>query len=170
MKPLETHGLIMRVEKFHRGMIPQWMLHDHFREVAQVMRTIVDKPDPDYGIYEREQEKGHTVFVAVRDHKVLNLVGYVGLLLKPHPHYRGITMAIDDAYYLMPGYREVGVGTLMMRYAEAAAAEAGAQMMFIRVKSQHSHGSLLERLGYQLEDLTYKKDLRHVAQESAAAE
>jgi GNAT superfamily N-acetyltransferase len=157
-------GVRFSTELLRPGLIPAWMIHDHFQENA-VHRDVFEQPDADWDYYMEAQRKGELIMVLTRDAKTLALVGYVALILRPHPHYRSVLVAIDDLHYLMPAYRGLGAGKLMMEYAEFVAHERGAQVFCLRHKAAQDHGHIFRSMGYELTDMVYTKDIRHVAEQ-----
>lgn len=123
----------------------------HYDEIAkdkQVMRL-----DPDAELYREKSANGQMLFVAARDHGVL--FGYFAWFLHPHPHYKQLTVAQSDVYYLSPLYRGQGYGQDLFRAARDFAKAAGAQYCFISTKVGHDHPALMARLGLKPRDLIY---------------
>jgi len=108
--------------------------------------------------YERLQKEGRLIFVVARDHERV-MVGYVFVVLKQHPHYKTVTVAVDDMHFLCPHYRKGLNGKKMLQFAEAEAAKRGAKVFTMRCKADHDHGKIFESMGYELTDLVYVKDL-----------
>ncbi|HWS65711.1 MAG TPA: GNAT family N-acetyltransferase [Steroidobacteraceae bacterium] len=148
------------VEMLRPGLIPAWMINDHFQENAK-HRNVFERVDPDWDYYAEIQRKGELVMVIARDEKTLELVGYIALVLRPHPHYRTVKVAVDDLHYLLPSRRGLGAGKRMLQYAESAAREAGAQVFSMRHKAAQDHGHIFRALGYELTDMVYTKDIRN---------
>lgn len=138
--------------------IPIWMIHDHRAEMSEMAADI--QTGLDWDSYMAAQAKKELLFVAARDAKSRELVGYMVMFIRPHPHYKSIKAASNDAHYLMPAYRGVGAGKAMIQFAEAAAVECGARVLVQRTKAKDSHGYIFQSMGYKLTDFVYVKDLR----------
>lgn len=146
-----------QVEPLTPDRIPVWMLSDHYKENNK-FDALKLKPDWDY--YISEQKAGRFFFVSARA-RTGELVGYMAMFLRRHPHYADAKIAIDDVHYLMPAYRNLGYGVAMISFAESIAREAGATVFSLRCKNDEPHGGIFEALGYKLTDLVYVKDIRH---------
>jgi GNAT superfamily N-acetyltransferase len=147
------------VETFYPHTIPAWMLADHYEENAPMKEQL--KLAPDWSRYMEAQRRGEFLFLACRDAQTKDLVGYMAMFLHPHPHYRDTKVAVDDVHYLMPQYRGLGAGKAMIEIAENCAKERGATMFSMRCKAAQDHGAIFKKLGYELTDLVYIKDLTH---------
>ena len=90
-----------------------------------------------------------------------SLVGYSVLILTPHLHY-GYLYAHHDAVYLCPEYRRGRLGLDLIKAAEQEATRRGAVRIVWYAKPHSTFFSLLDRLGYEVEEIVYRKDLNHV--------
>lgn len=133
------------------------MLADHYAEIAPMKQRF--KLEPDWQEYLDEQRDGRLLFITARS--AGELVGYMGVFLRPHLHYRKTIVAVDDLHYLMPMYRGLGFGKHLIEFGETAARARGATVFSMRCKAEHNHGAIFEKLGYQLSDLVFIKDLTH---------
>jgi GNAT superfamily N-acetyltransferase len=153
--------ITLAVETLTPSTIPAWMLADHYAENAMFKDAL--KLAPDWDTYIKAQSKGEFIFVSAREvDGPKEIVGYVALFLRPHPHYRQTIVAVDDVHYLMPAYRGAGLGKIMLAFAEGAAKERGATIFSMRTKAGQDHGYIFTDMGYVLTDLVYVKDLRNV--------
>jgi GNAT superfamily N-acetyltransferase len=149
--------LTISVEPLEHGKIPAWMFFDHYTEVGS--NKDVQKLKPDWKFYFQEYKAGRLICVVARN-EVWDVVGYMSMFIRQHPHYSDCKVAFDDAHYLMPAYRGKGNGAAMIAFAEKAAREAGAVLFSMRCKADQPHGEIFEKLGYKLTDLVYLKDIR----------
>src|SRR5215469_2474546 len=153
--------LIFRRETLVVDSIPAWMMNDHYQEIA-TQRQVLHRPRPDWPYYMAEQKAGHLLFMAARLDTSYDLVGFVAMIVREHPHYADVIVASNDLHYLMPAYRGMGNGSRMLRAAEALAASCGASLFMMRTrKGKAEHGYIFEKMGYELTDLVYTKDLTH---------
>lgn len=168
--------VVYAAETFNQNSIPVWMLNDHFQEISArtVLGEIVDRPEPDFARYMEEQRLGRLLFLTARLKDVPSLeggdrelIGYMGMSIERHRHYRQVYVAIDDLHYLMPKYRALGIGKKMIMVAERISKTAGCKIFILRCPANSPHGYIYESMGYQLKDLVYVKDIRHVAENVA---
>jgi GNAT superfamily N-acetyltransferase len=137
--------------------VPEAMLVAHARENNPLPDTL--ELNPDWAFYRAEYRAGRLIFVTARAGR--ELIGYMTMTLRRHPHYSQVRIAIDDLHWLHPSYRGRGSGKAMIAFAEAAARQAGASIFSMRCKADSPHGWLFEQLGYRLTDHVYIKDLSH---------
>lgn len=138
------------------------MMRRHYEEVTRAPLKNVLKIDPWWAEYLEIQDSGELVLVAAWDATVAvpaPLVGYIILIVRPHLHYSGVTVAVNDLHYLYPEYRGAGWGKKMIEFAEDCAKKKGAKLFSMRTKAALSHGHIFEAMGYHLTDLVYVKDL-----------
>jgi len=148
----------VQVEPLRPDTIPAWMFGDHVEESCP--NKEVFKLKPDWAYYFREQREGRFFMVSARNEN-WDIVGYVGMFIRPHHHYSDVVMATDDLHYLLPAYRGQKLGAFMLAFAEKVAAEKGASIFLMRCKANQPHGKIFEDMGYKLTDLTYLKDIRN---------
>ena len=130
------------------------LLIAHYREIAHFQ----DIPlDPDYTRYLEMDLKGLLRIYTVRDHELL--VGYALYFVMPALHYRGSLQAFQDILFIHPDYRKGRSGMALLKFSHEALKSDGVQVVRQHVKAAHNFGPLLERLGYELEDLIYTKRL-----------
>ena len=99
---------------------------DHFCEVAR--DAGVRNIDPDWDrYYLLEDAERLVVWVVELDDEV---VGYCVCALAEHMHNAGQMQLINDAIYVKPTVRQMGVGNLLMRAAEDTANEYQADMVW----------------------------------------
>ena len=89
------------------------MLPEHWAELA----VHKDIPlDPDYDFYERANTAGLLLIMTVR--KSTNLIGYAIWVVKPHPHYKAHTWALNDIVWLHPDHRGLQIGRDFVKFWE----------------------------------------------------
>jgi len=158
MTKASDHHVRFSLESVTSCNVPKAMFTAHYEELAPLKAAL--KLDPDWDQYRKWQAAGELVLVIARNQDN-EVVGYAAMVIRPHPHYRGVKIAVDDLHYLAPAYRSLGVGKEMIKFAEAAAFNMGARVMTMRCKAGHNHGHIFESMGYSLCDLVYLKDLTH---------
>ena len=87
------------------------------------------------------------------------LIGYCCLIAHPNPHYTSSFQAHEDVLYIAPAYRKTGIGWRFMRHVDAELKAEGCQAVYRHVKTDHDHGPLLERMGYEAVDTIWAKRL-----------
>lgn len=87
------------------------------------------------------------------------LVGYHYAILTHSLHSKNCLIAVVDVCYLHPDHRKGDNGLKLMRCAEGAIREAGAQKLFFSYKPSRDLSPILQRMGYGLEEVTYSKVL-----------
>ena len=99
---------------------------DHFCEVAR--DAGVRNIDPDWERYELlEDLERLIIWVVELDDEI---VGYCSGVLAEHTHNRKQVQLVNDAIYVKPTVRRMGVGNLLMRAMEESAHECDADMMW----------------------------------------
>lgn len=86
------------------------------------------------------------------------LVGYFLGVITPNLHNRKKLTAVSDMYFLHPDHRG-HAGVQMFREVERAWRAAGVQLATITCKVTREYGRLFERLGWQLEEKVFIKNL-----------
>jgi GNAT superfamily N-acetyltransferase len=137
------------------GLPPARLLADHFQEIGPHK---FGRANPDVDEYADAERKGRLVYVVA--HRAGEMVGYMALVLRPHPHHRHIKVAVDDLHYLIPSLRGLGMGKQLIEFAEREAIKRGAQIICMRCSAHQPHGHIYESMDYELTDLVYTKDLR----------
>ncbi len=133
---------------------PDW---DKYRalEEADVLRcytVIAGEHDPN--------DDTHDIRVAaLNDERIHPLIGYTFFIIGSNMHYQGSRQAVEDVLYLHPDHRGTSTGIRLIKYSDEQLKEDGCQLEHRHVKSDHNHGVLLERLGYDLVDLIYQRRL-----------
>jgi GNAT superfamily N-acetyltransferase len=85
------------------------------------------------------------------------LVGYVLMVVKPHPRYCTVLTAFEDCYFLTLGERKKGVGARLVDEAERNARARGAKLCYFMTKLAADHSELFKAAGYKATDLVFAK-------------
>jgi len=131
------------------------LLEKHYREIAhyQDIPLSVDRE-----AYNRLQIDGRLRVFTVRT-KEWQLIGYAIFVLRYNLHYKESFQALQDVLFLLPEYRKTRIGSRLIDFADECLREDGVQVVIHHMKAAHSFGPLLERKGYELQDLIYTKRL-----------
>lgn len=159
------------------------LLHAHWKEVAH-FQDIPLEPDRDVrGVYASSERAGILrVFTAREPLKIRTslpvwqflafnentgidrkeiggrLVGYALYFVRTNPHYASSLQAAQDVIYLDPTARGK-TGYKFIAWCDEQLASEGVQVVRHHVKAAHDFGKLLQRQGYEVEDIIYVKRL-----------
>ena len=136
------------------------LINAHYQEIALNKGKI--ELDPDWDRYHSLEQAGlFRLFTArtvlAKGEPYDTLVGYFGVFVMPHMHYKGHEFATNDVIYITPKYRKGFAGIRLIRFAERCLKEDGVSVLQINTKAHQSFAPVLERMGYQLNDLVYGK-------------
>lgn len=153
------NAVLKPVPIFHREAIDDVieeitpLLTAHYKEIAHFQAIPLD---PDYGRYARMEAAGVLrIFTARLDG---SLIGYAIFAVDRSAHYHGSLQACQDILYVHPMNRG-GLGLRLIRYCDRALKAEGVDVVRHHVKVAHNFGRMLEREGYELEDVIYVKRL-----------
>jgi GNAT superfamily N-acetyltransferase len=113
--------------------------------------------DLDLEQYARIQREGRLVWVTARDVGGL-MVGYSMHFWHRHLHFN-IRVAQDDAIYVVPELRMLGIGRMMREIAIEELKKAGVKIVYGRLKTAHPHDDSMKGLGYVPWESVYLKEL-----------
>lgn len=130
----------------------------HYDEIA-VHKALFGAPNPDVEQYRSLAKMGILYAVTARDDG--RLAGYFVFIVKRNAHYRHVTGAIEDLYFLAKEYRTGLNGYRFLSHAVKAMEATGADYCAMRTKLDHSHGLLLDRLGFRAIETVYQKVTDH---------
>lgn len=123
------------------------MLHAHHAELS----TKVKGPfDPNVAFY-KTAEHMLRIFTMRKDER---LVGYQIYFILGDPHSFGRVQAVQDILYVEPASRQGMAAYKFMNWCVLQLKEE-ADVIVQRISARHDFGKLFERMGFQLEDLTY---------------
>jgi hypothetical protein len=143
------------IETFYNEVLA--ILPSHYEEIAED-KNVIGPLDPDFSVYRTLYAAGKLHILAARDDG--KLIGYYIAIIGKNLHYRTITVATEDIYYLAPEYRKGTSGLRLFIEAEKMMRAAGAVMSVAKTKVAHDHGSLFQRLGYRHFESVYMKVLK----------
>lgn len=133
-------------------MIPLW--EEHYKETASKNYGALD---PDLTIYDALAAQGLLrVFTARED---LLLVGYQVFFVTHHPHHKDQIQAEQDILYLSRAQRVGLNGYQFLKFCIDELRREGVHVICQRISARNDFGRLLERLGFELEDLVYSRRL-----------
>jgi hypothetical protein len=113
--------------------------------------------DPDMSFYEKAQGILR-IFTARRDGV---LVGYQVYFVMNDPHSRASVQAVQDILFVHPSARGTD-GYRFMKWCVAELEREGVDVIHQRIPARHDFGHILERMGFELSDLTYAKRVRRL--------
>lgn len=146
------------------------LISAHWEEIAHFK----DIPlDPDFALYQKIQDAGNIRVFTVRDHEdhapdpscpmdgnvceVKKLVGYALYFTKVNLHYKSSNQAVQDILFIHPDHR--GAGRKFIAWCDEQLRAEGIQAVYQHMKAKHNFGPMLERIGYELQDLVYVRRL-----------
>lgn len=131
------------------------LLVEHWREISH----FADIPlDPDRSLYDFAFAQGILYVYTARDEDSAALMGYALFFVRPAPHYAGSLQAAQDVIYVTPSARG-STGYRFIAFCDEQLRVAGVQVVRHHVKAAHNFGAMLERQGYEAEDVIYTKRL-----------
>jgi len=133
----------------------QPLLVDHWHEIALDKDTV--PLEPDWEKYRRLEQAGLLNVTTARDDG--RLVGYACYIVAPSLHYRSLSVADSDVFFLSREHRRGAAGLGLLRAAEDHLVAAGVGRIVNRVKIHHDVGPLFVRLGFRPIEHVYSKRL-----------
>lgn len=129
------------------------LLQKHWEEVAHYK----DIPlDPDYTQYILLQDLNMLRSFSARDDNG-KLIGYAVFLVKKHPHYKQHLYAMQDIIFIDPDRR--GIGVFLIKFCDEELRKIGVHVVSHHVKFSHNWSSILERMGYEKQDIILTRRL-----------
>ena len=132
-------------------MMPLWKSH-----YAETHDEMYGPLNPDLGFYEKAQ--GIMRIFTVRD-DAGSLHGYQVFFVMNDPHSMGIVQAVQDILYLCKDSRKGLAGYKFIKWCSEQLEAEGVDLIQQRISARHDFGPVLQRMGFELEDLTYTKRL-----------
>ena len=112
--------------------------------------------NPDWSFYEAVYTAGMFGVYTVR--KNTNLVGYLGIIAKNHPHYKETIFASNDVLFLDKEHRKGLVGYFLIKYCVEDLVKKGVEVLLFNTTVDKPYDPLLNKLGFKhLENLYIKK-------------
>lgn len=113
--------------------------------------------DLDLPRYLQIQSEGRIVYVVVRD-KERVVQGYSMHIWHRDLHFN-VRVAQDDAFYVVPELRRLGIGRNLRNIALDELRKAGVKYAYGRFKAAHPHDETMAELGYVPYETVYIKEL-----------
>lgn len=108
--------------------------------------------------YQKLSDEGRLLVIGARRKDNGAPVGYAIYTWYDEPHY-GLRVAVDDAWFVFPQYRQRGIGRKLQEIALAELKKAGIKIALSRTKVDQSHHEVMEQLGYRPYEIVFRKDL-----------
>lgn len=151
---LKPKTVIERVEYTRSlGVEALPLLTAHWKEIANYQAAI--PLDVDWEFYDKMQAQGKLLCITARIDG--ELVGYSVFMITRHPHYVSTVFASNDVIFVREDMRNSRLGLALIRASEREARAIGAKKLTWHVKVTNDVARLLERLGYQLDELIMGK-------------
>lgn len=118
--------------------------------------------NPDLTIYETLEKLGMLRIFTVRQWSgsQMALMGYQVFFINNHHHSKDVIAATQDILFMHKDVRKGLSGYKFIQWCAEKLKMEGIHIVHQRISARHSFGRLLERAGYELEDLTYSKKLQ----------
>lgn len=118
--------------------------------------------NPDLNIYETLEKAGALRIYTLREWNgnELALKGYQVFFISKHHHSKDVILAQQDILFLHRDARKGSAGYRFIQWCGEKLKREGIHIIHQRISVRHNFGRLLERAGYELEDLTYSKKLQ----------
>lgn len=146
---------VMYLKEFLTRPVIDELKHHLIHHQEEVKNT--DEMDVDWPAYRALQEAGIFHFYTARAEGVL--LGYIGYIIAPHLHHRGVKYALCDLIYVEPASRGKMHSVNLMKHAEADLVAHGVASIGQPVKVHHDFGPILKRQGYVLDEYYYTKEV-----------
>lgn len=132
------------------------LLDQHYDELTMNKERV--KLDPWFDEYLRLEASKQFFTVTARDNG--ELIGYSSFIVKPHLHYRTITVATSDVMFLKKEYRTSSTaGLKLIKQSIEMIKSMGINKIVFRIKDSNDFSPILLRYGFHLEDRIYSKFL-----------
>lgn len=132
------------------------LLVDHYNEIAHYKDIELA---PDVEMYLKAQEHNKIRVYTVRDDEG-KLKGYNIFFLGINMHYKKSLQAKQDIVFLDKAFRGQGIGLKFFVWCDEQLKAEGVDVVYHHLKAAHNFGPMLEKIGYELQDLIYSKRLQ----------
>lgn len=150
----KDQGIVCALEPLEAGDWEEKMrLIDAHADELRGMRSLLDLET-----YRRLEAKGRLVIITARRQETGALIGYSSHLWYDDLHFR-LRIADDDAWYVSPMYRGLGIGRALREKAHEELRKVGVKYVLTRLKVSHPHDEVIAQLGYQPYEMIYRKEL-----------
>jgi GNAT superfamily N-acetyltransferase len=131
------------------------LFEEHRKELATHKHIMILKPDWDR--YRSLEEINSLVTLALYDGD--KIVGYSAILIYKNLHYSDLIDAFNDVLYVLPEYRKGRAGLKLIKMTEEVARQRGAHRILFHGKPDTVFSSLMPRMGYEIHDIVFGKEL-----------
>lgn len=129
------------------------LLTEHWREVAWYKDKMSLSPN-----WEKYQQLASSesmrIFVARDAGKI---VGYSIYFVGHNLHYKNTIVADNDITYIAPEYRHGRTAVDLLNYVNDSLKEGGVSLVSVKMKSDTTFHSLMEKLDYNMMEFNYTK-------------
>ena len=138
------------------------MAKRHWDEVGTFNSVL--RLDPDHDRYRMLERDGRLHILSARTDQFL--IGYLFMLVVPHPRDKAVRVARDDLFYVDPNYRRFHLGPAMIESA-ISHAEGRADIIMLSTKARRTMGrgryggEYLRRYGFEPLETVWGKVLRN---------
>lgn len=129
------------------------LLYQHWEEIA-LDKNKIDL-QPDWATYEVLADADKMHVTTARNGS--ELVGYAIFILTQALHYKQLSIADGDVFWLHPDHRKGLTGFKLLKKSEEFLKARGVQKIFNKVKLHKDVGKVFERLGYTPIERVYAK-------------
>lgn len=142
---------IEKLKDIFNEMLP--LFEKHWEEIAHFkdIKLEIDKES-----YFKMEEIGLLRIFTAREEDN-SLAGYAVFIIKHNLHYKSSLQALQDVLYIDKEKR--GFGAKFILWCDKQLKQEGVQVVYHHIKAAHNWGKMIERLGYQLQDLIYCRRL-----------
>jgi|ERR1051325_10807625 GNAT superfamily N-acetyltransferase len=116
------------------------------------------EPDPAWDTMIALEGQGIFKLFTTRDDG--KLVGYTAFIIAPHMHYRKMSVAHDDAFFLHRDYRKGGTGFKMFKFAEEYLKAMGVNRIVCHEKLKAPLEKFFNYLGFRAVERNWFKDIQ----------
>ena len=144
--------------------IQQETLYGVFEEIEELIKLHYDevalhkdfmKLDPDWPRYHALEQSEKLIMFTIRDED--KLIGYSAFFIDQHLHYKGSKIAINDVVFLHPDYRNISVGSALIKFCDEELSKMGETKITWHVKFSNDFRHILKALGYVDEEIVCGK-------------
>lgn len=141
---LESYALIKKDAKA--------LFEKHYNEISHFKNIPLSIHEDAYLALDKSD--GFKVFTARKNG---TLIGYNVYFIHNSLHYKESIQAVQDAVFIDPDHR--GFGKDFLLYCENELKNIGVHVIYNHIKASYNIGPMLEKLGYELVDLVYGKQI-----------
>jgi GNAT superfamily N-acetyltransferase len=113
--------------------------------------------NPDWTAYEVMNQAGLIGVYTVR--KDTDLVGYLVVLARAHPHYKDHVFASNDILFIDKEHRKGLLGYFLIKYVVEDLEKLGVSVLLFNTTVEKPYDPILKRLGFDLTEKLYMKFL-----------